>query len=422
MVKTYLLELLFLLFASTVKGEVASTWSFCGCYWGTWEAWSSCTETCGGGYTRRTRVVWHRDVPECSRWENCAGTESGWDYLLCNSNCFNGGAFVQSDLYSGYCSCSTGYLGSCCETIVTCGYPGDISNGRVAGGDFTYDKIVNYACNDKYNLTGDASRRCVITGAWSGSAPTCTFARYCESNPCRNGATCVDGLGFYTCICSPGWTGTYCEVDIQPPVMTGCSGNMNKYVSTLTSEISWPTPTFIDPMGTSLIVQSNYDSNTSLFPWGDYTVQYVATKLGNGLVTECVFNISVRPNPCQTLKAPANGILMCNGWKKDYYHVCQFTCLSGYSLPEGYSYSQWYNCGASGNWLPASGPDKCFHNVDGLTFGNPVDIGVSNCMDPAQVLKAQTYYIENLKSSSLSLVCTENGRTCEPENVDISCL
>ena len=31
----------------------------------------------------------------------------------------------------------------------------------------------------------------------------------CLGNRCLNGATCLDGLGFYTCICSPGRTGKH---------------------------------------------------------------------------------------------------------------------------------------------------------------------------------------------------------------------
>ncbi|KAK3602545.1 hypothetical protein CHS0354_003797 [Potamilus streckersoni] len=294
---------------------------YCGCHWEAWEAWSSCTESCSG-----------------------AANEDGWDFERCNTNCFNGGSFVELGTLDGYCRCPTGYVGNCCETIVTCGYPGDINNGRVVGISFTYDQVVQYECIEKYNLTGYASRRCTQSGTWSDMSPTCQFAKHCVSSPCKNGATCVDGLGFYTCECVTGWTGAYCDVDIQPPVMEGCPGNLKKFVSNRISEISWPAPTFTDPMATSLIIESNYNTNISL-PWGDFSVQYVATKPSNGQVTECIFHISVRPNPCDDLAAPANGILMCNGWQKDYFHICLFTCLSGYYLPQGFNYAQWYVCG-----------------------------------------------------------------------------
>ncbi len=33
----------------------------------------------------------------------------------------------------------------------------------------------------------------------------------CESNPCSNGATCVDEANKYHCICQPGFNYTHCE-------------------------------------------------------------------------------------------------------------------------------------------------------------------------------------------------------------------
>ena len=33
----------------------------------------------------------------------------------------------------------------------------------------------------------------------------------CESDPCINGATCVDGVNNYTCICAAGYSGDLCE-------------------------------------------------------------------------------------------------------------------------------------------------------------------------------------------------------------------
>ena len=34
----------------------------------------------------------------------------------------------------------------------------------------------------------------------------------CQSNPCLNGGTCVDGLKSYRCICSERYTGDNCEL------------------------------------------------------------------------------------------------------------------------------------------------------------------------------------------------------------------
>ena len=33
----------------------------------------------------------------------------------------------------------------------------------------------------------------------------------CESSPCQNGGTCIDGIDSYTCTCKPGYNGHDCE-------------------------------------------------------------------------------------------------------------------------------------------------------------------------------------------------------------------
>lgn len=43
----------------------------------------------------------------------------------------------------------------------------------------------------------------------------------CDPNPCVNGASCLDGLGSYTCRCLPGFNGTRCE--------TGTIGRMTHH-------------------------------------------------------------------------------------------------------------------------------------------------------------------------------------------------
>lgn len=34
----------------------------------------------------------------------------------------------------------------------------------------------------------------------------------CKSHACLNGASCVDGLDAYSCMCSPGFSGHFCEI------------------------------------------------------------------------------------------------------------------------------------------------------------------------------------------------------------------
>ncbi len=45
-----------------------------------------------------------------------------------------------------------------------------------------------------------------------------------QSVSCNHGY-CVDGEGFATCSCDPGYTGERCEVDIDDCAAVNCSGN-----------------------------------------------------------------------------------------------------------------------------------------------------------------------------------------------------
>ena len=46
----------------------------------------------------------------------------------------------------------------------------------------------------------------------------------CESNPCRNGGTCIDGVNSYACICSGGWEGAHCETSASGSLGTAALG------------------------------------------------------------------------------------------------------------------------------------------------------------------------------------------------------
>uniref|UniRef100_A0A8C1IZM0 Delta-like protein n=1 Tax=Cyprinus carpio TaxID=7962 RepID=A0A8C1IZM0_CYPCA len=44
----------------------------------------------------------------------------------------------------------------------------------------------------------------------------------CESNPCRNGGTCIDKVNVYQCICADGWEGVHCEININDCSLNPC--------------------------------------------------------------------------------------------------------------------------------------------------------------------------------------------------------
>ena len=44
----------------------------------------------------------------------------------------------------------------------------------------------------------------------------------CRSFPCQNGATCVDGMNSYQCMCASGWTGLRCTDNVDECASNPC--------------------------------------------------------------------------------------------------------------------------------------------------------------------------------------------------------
>ena len=56
---------------------------------------------------------------------------------------------------------------------IDCGVLGNPANGEVFVMNTIYNSVATYSCNTGYNLTGDDMRRCLESGFWSGSEPSC---------------------------------------------------------------------------------------------------------------------------------------------------------------------------------------------------------------------------------------------------------
>ncbi|XP_066264593.1 galectin-3-binding protein A-like [Branchiostoma lanceolatum] len=47
----------------------------------------------------------------------------------------------------------------------------------------------------------------------------------CNSNPCQNNGTCIEGVGHYICQCEHGWVGVHCEIREKLSSMEATSFN-----------------------------------------------------------------------------------------------------------------------------------------------------------------------------------------------------
>uniref|UniRef100_A0A8P4KTZ8 Protein eyes shut homolog n=1 Tax=Dicentrarchus labrax TaxID=13489 RepID=A0A8P4KTZ8_DICLA len=71
-------------------------------------------------------------------------------------------------------------------------------------------------------LNTASSYTCICTPGWSGQ--DCRInVNDCVQHWCQNGATCVDEIDGYSCLCPRGYTGIYCEEDIDYCVGRRCS-------------------------------------------------------------------------------------------------------------------------------------------------------------------------------------------------------
>lgn len=59
-------------------------------------------------------------------------------------------------------------------------------------------------------ISGEMSASCSCDVGYEGERCE-TNVNECKSNPCKNNATCEDGINSFRCRCLPGNKGKYCE-------------------------------------------------------------------------------------------------------------------------------------------------------------------------------------------------------------------
>ena len=103
----------------------------------------------------------------------------------------------------------------------------------------------------------------------------------CDTEPCQNGGTCMEGYGDETnCNCIPGFTGDSCEHDVQNcpaeenvPVYPGSQINYNWPQTGPGSNHSYPCPdicqTFIDYPPEAMVVRVCHNEASAAAEWLD---------------------------------------------------------------------------------------------------------------------------------------------------------
>ena len=229
-------------------------------------------------------------------------------------------------------------------TIVSCGDPGVPVNGYTNGSVFTYQSIVQYYCNEGYQLSGGSSAQCTATGDWNVTLPNCT--QNCTdpgipANGVRIGNdfsynssvsfSCypgyqLSGSGVITCDTEGNWNSTNlpsCDViHCSAPVVPD-NGNVSYTSLSANSSVY-----FTCNAGYKLIG----NTNITCLPNGQWS---------NASVPSC--NVIV----CPPLTPPSHGYLTPPN-QYTYGTVVTFNCDTGYGLvPVGVSI---FTCTGTGQW------------------------------------------------------------------------
>ena len=148
------------------------------------------------------------------------------DCLPCNE-CANGACIDGIAAYT--CDCEPGFNGTFCDQEINECDTVDCNNGTCT------DLVNDYMCECYQYYTGQH----------------CDTFLSCGSSPCQNEGTCVDvGIGTFSCLCPPEWTGMTCGEDALPcdpnPCSNGgnCSENGNEFSCTCT--MGWTGETCAD--------------------------------------------------------------------------------------------------------------------------------------------------------------------------------
>ncbi|XP_073237998.1 uncharacterized protein [Porites lutea] len=135
------------------------------------------------------------------------------DVNECNSRpCRNGGT-CQNLPGSYRCQCKPGFLGKQCEIVFDeCKHYEQLSDRQRAAGvhDFPKNALTQrlthylFFTRKLFLFAFIDINECVV------------------SNPCQNGATCVNNLGGYQCLCVPGYQGKHCDQDVDECQINPC--------------------------------------------------------------------------------------------------------------------------------------------------------------------------------------------------------
>ncbi|XP_067845550.1 protein jagged-1b [Heptranchias perlo] len=303
---------------------------------------NDCHRQCQNGGTCKDLVNDYR----CTCLPGYAGDDCEKDINECESSpCLNGG-HCQDEVNGFQCLCPAGFSGNLCQLDIDYCEPNPCRNGAQC---FNLANDYFCSCPEDYegkncshlkdhcrttpcevidsctvavasNSTPDgiryiSSNVCGPHGkckSQAGGKFTCdcnegftgTYCHEnindCESDPCKNGGTCIDGVNFYQCICREGWEGILCQININDcninPCQNGgkCQDLVNDFYCECKNDWKGKTCHSRD----SQCDEATCNNGGTCYDEGD-TFKCMCPPGWEGATCNIARNSSCLPNPCQ---------------------------------------------------------------------------------------------------------------------------
>ena len=260
-------------------------------------------------------------------------------------------------------------------SIVNCSNPGAPVNGYTNGSVFTYQSIVQYYCNEGYQLSGGSSAQCTATGDWNVTLPNCTLVNCGDPGIPYNGVRIGDNFYYnssvtYSCNTGYNLTGTATLTCLS-------SGTWSASIPTCTPiNCNDPgKPTNGTKYGTNFTYSSTitYSCNVGYDLLGASSLTCLSNGSWNGSVPSCVI-VS-----CENPGTPSNGAIT-EGASFSFGSTLSYSCNTGYNLTGAGALT----CLSNGSWdaaVPSCLPVNCGNpgtlsngerNGDTFTFNSSI--------------------------------------------------
>ncbi|CAB3372126.1 Hypothetical predicted protein [Cloeon dipterum] len=323
--------------------------------------------------------------PGGNYWCQC---EPGYTGQFCHENindcaetvCQNGGTCVDR-VNSFQCICRDGWEGTYCQ-------------------DDRNECDSNPCENDGICQNGDADFVCKCRGVWKGK--TCSLRNsHCDQNTCLNGGTCQDMGNTFMCRCAPGFEGSICHI----PKSQACQSNPCKNGATCVN---------VDGGGFKCICKEGFEGNTCEKDTDDCSpmpchnggqcvdgVNWYRCECAKGFTgPDCRINIDdCASSPCKNGGTCIDGI-----------GTFECTCppgMHGQFCEQGDSYD--LDCVLDGQYIKpnVSWVDNCntCMCVSGRIRCTNVWCGPYNCREPSQRCPLTTKCVESHRENCLTPDC-----------------